>query len=222
MRRLTPGGDTLDKITITLYDVVGYVIPGFLCLLSVAIFLVFLTGNPICLTVIYDLNIFWQIGVAYIVGHLIQAVVSILWKNNYDVDLTYRNVSQEVFAKFKQNVSCYIGGSDVGQHDILILENNILDDKISTKVSMFRAFQGLYKGTIGVLGISILEALYLLFFSSSRYFTIKDTTVSAGNASLITVLIVLSGMFLISVIRHNAFIRSRIRTIISYYVGRNV
>ena len=211
----------MDKITITLYDVVGYVIPGFLSLISIALFFAFLTGNPICLTAIYEVNIFWQIGIAYIAGHLVQAIVSTIWKNKYDTDLRKSNISPEILTKFRESICSIVQADEISHYDILIIENNISDDKISTKVNMFRAFQGLYKGIIGVLALSIVGAIYLLFFPAVGQFAIKGTTIAITNVSLIVLLVSFLGILIVSVKRHNAFVRSRLRTIVSYYVGRN-
>lgn len=211
----------MDKITITFYDVVGYVIPGFLSLLSIGILISFLTGNPICLTAIYEINVFWQIGIAYIAGHLVQAIVSTVWKNKYDKDLAKTGISQEVFHKFKDKVKKIVQVDSISHYDILIIENNIADDKIVTKVNMFRAFQGLYKGIIGVLILSMAGALCLLIFPAIDQFAIKNTTIHITNVELWILLGSFAAMLIVSIKRHNAFVRSRLRTIVSYYVGRD-
>jgi hypothetical protein len=93
------------------------------------------------LTTLYNINFFWQLGIAYVAGHIVQAIVSVVWKDKYDVDLKNNNISQEVISKFKKEVANIIGTEKITHYDFLIVENNISDDKISTKINMFRAFQ---------------------------------------------------------------------------------
>jgi len=211
----------MEKISATIYDILGYLIPGFLCILSFASFASLFTKNSIYLEIIKNTNIVWQFVLAYTMGHIVQSIVSLkrnpLYNESLELSKKYTNVDDSLINDFNVKVEKIIGKNPT-YYSFLVLENNIPKNDI-IYISTFRALQGLYKGIIGVIIVSIIEIIVII----CKYLYYYKYIALNYNNIIIYFLVIFFLMYSLYCINkaHDIFLSIRIRSIINYYLLNN-
>lgn len=209
----------MDKISVTLYDLVGYAIPGFIGLMSLVITASLFFENVVFVNILHKLNIVWQIGLAYTFGHVIQSAASIVWKNDYAshiVKIGFENSVIERFAERvarKSNAEC----NSLTHYDIAAAENDHGCAMCVHKINIFRAFQGLYKGIAAVCVLLSIELIALIWHAPSYELVYSGQSFIFVRVHFVIAFVVVAMLCCVSVKRHDDFVRSRLRVVVSTY-----
>ncbi len=158
----------MEKFKVTLYDLLGYLVPGFLANLVITLYFCYLFESDTLLLKFYRLNLVWQIVLGYVSGHLLQAITSFLirfdfaswWKRNkWDENLKNKVIqalSSELSLKAKDGVTI--------DRKTLRLAGAIIQTDAIAAPEVYRALIGFFRGMTGIF--VIMFAVALLFYIS--------------------------------------------------------
>jgi hypothetical protein len=219
----------MEKFKVTLYDLLGYLVPGFLTNLVATLYFCYLFENDILLLKFYRLNLVWQLVLGYVSGHLLQAITSFIirfdftswWKRNkWDENLKKKVIealSAELSMEKKDNIT-------IDRKTLRLAGAIIQTEAAITAPEIYRALIGFFRGMTGIF--VIMFAVTLLFYV--RNFSLPLRIISDRfvlSPKLFGVLALVSLAFaLISFLRFRYFSANRSETILlriyaSYLAG---
>ena len=157
----------MERFKVTLYDLLGYLVPGFLINLVAAFYLCYVFGTDILLLKFYKLNLVWQLVLGYVSGHLLQAISSYFirfdfaswWKRNkWDENLKKKVIealSAELSMKEKDNFT-------IDKKTLRLAGGMIQNEAGIAAPEIYRALIGFFRGITGIF--VIMFAVTLLFY----------------------------------------------------------
>jgi hypothetical protein len=157
----------MERFKVTLYDLLGYLVPGFLTNLVVALYLCYVFEADILLLKFYRLNLVWQLVLGYVSGHLLQAITSFFirfdftswWRRNkWDENLKKKVIealSAELSMKEKDNVT-------IDRKTLRLAGAIIQTEAAIAAPEIYRALIGFFRGMTGIF--VIMFAVAFLFY----------------------------------------------------------
>lgn len=212
------------KVSVTFYDLIGYIVPGYLLNLVIVMYSVFIFNSEVFIRKMYSLNIIWSLIFAYVSGHLIQGISSLVFKLNYQTWWELCKWNDEFKKSIMILLEKKIGNLFCHKPPIDALTLNIIEAMLASKehetnAEIYRALQSFYRA---LTSIFVLAAIcFLLYTLTGKQFTIATdtikTTLSPKYSCLISIFLFLSAM--LSYSRYKSFFGYRIRAILIGFIG---
>ena len=218
----------MKRYSVTLYDLIGYLVPGLMFNISLVLFLCLVheSDNPIL--IFFGLKWPWHLLFGYTSGHIVQAITTILfpskfldwWKSN-NWDNSFKKSIIERFNRVYQINNCK---ADNPGALFVHLADKVADINFSSeKTDTFRTLQSFFRAMTGIL--ILLGVIFSAYFLTNHLLTIH-----VGNSSYVVSKYYFGTMSLLSWCssilfykRFRKFAAYRWRTIvIESYIGMSI
>jgi len=217
----------MEKFNVTLYDLLGYLVPG--CLINSVIVLYFsdLFSSEVLLLKFYKLNLLWQLLFGYVSGNLLQAITSFSfrfnvegwWKRNkWDPNLKH-SIAESLSVVLSKTCEQSLM---VNRETLRLAESVLQAQSAYTELNIYRALIGFFRGMTGAfILLSIVLFSFYLKNTSLPLNIILDGIILSSN--LFGGLAVISLVFaLITFLRFRQFTTYRLEVILLHIYASDI
>ena len=188
----------MTKYFVTLYDLVGYIVPGFLFTASVIFYLDISYCRYNLIELFSRFNIIIMLLVFYILGHVVQSlsyyVTFLFEKDEIVVDLS-ENQKNMIRGVYKKILPSWGEVRSIDNMDLKLMEMVINNENTSNIISVSKANYGLFRALMTVFLINIIvSALFLAF--NTNFCELKVSNYSFEITTKFLLIIFLISIFL--------------------------
>jgi len=208
-----------NKVSVTFYDLIGYIVPGYLLNLIIVMYSEFFFNSDILLQKLFSLNLIWSLIFAYVSGHLIQGISSLVFKFNYQSwwelckwDDNFKKSIETLLEKRIGNL--FSRKPPIDAITVNIVEALLASKEQDTNAEIYRALQSFYRA---LTSIFVLAAICFLSYTIiGRQLTVATDAIkislSPKYGLVFSFLMFLSAI--LSYSRYKSFFGYRIRAIL--------